>query len=74
MNNNNIVLNIILFIGCLCTIFIILKLCTIINWSWCWVLSPLWIPIIILLMIVSIAFIVAFFEEYKVIHHKGNII
>lgn len=25
------------------TVFIILKLCNVIDWSWVWVLSPLWI-------------------------------
>lgn len=24
--------------------FVILKLCHVINWSWWWVLSPVWIP------------------------------
>lgn len=28
-------------------VFIILKLCGIITWSWLWVLSPIWIPIVI---------------------------
>ena len=32
-------------------IFIVLKLCNLINWSWLWVLSPLWIEIIIILII-----------------------
>ena len=27
--------------------FIILKLCGVITWSWLWVLSPLWISLII---------------------------
>lgn len=35
-------------------VFIVLKLCKVINWSWWWVLSPFWIPLglaIILLLI-----------------------
>ena len=24
--------------------FVVLKLCSVIEWSWWWVLSPLWIP------------------------------
>ena len=28
-------------------IFVVLKLTNYINWSWWWVLSPLWIPILI---------------------------
>lgn len=26
-------------------VFLILKLCGLINWSWWWVLSPLWISV-----------------------------
>lgn len=33
------------FLGLLALLFIGLKLGKIINWSWIWVLSPLWIPI-----------------------------
>ena len=29
----------------LLVVFITLKLCGVISWSWIWVLSPLWIPI-----------------------------
>lgn len=28
------------------TVFIILKLCKVITWSWWWVLSPFWISLI----------------------------
>lgn len=28
----------------LLNVFIVLKLCHVIEWSWLWVLSPLWIP------------------------------
>ena len=31
--------------------FIVLKLCGVINWSWWWVLSPIWIPLAIILII-----------------------
>ena len=31
------------FIGLLTIVFIVLKLTKVINWSWLWVLSPLWI-------------------------------
>jgi hypothetical protein len=31
------------FTGMLTIAFIVLKLCKVINWSWVWVLSPLWI-------------------------------
>lgn len=31
--------------------FVVLKLCKVIDWSWWWVFSPLWIPLAILLVI-----------------------
>ena len=30
------------FLGLLAIVFITLKLCNVINWSWWWVTSPLW--------------------------------
>lgn len=33
--------------GVLLIVFIVLKLCGVITWSWLWVLSPLWISIIL---------------------------
>ena len=38
----------------LLVVFIILKLCHVINWSWCWVLSPLWISFILLIIVAII--------------------
>ncbi len=35
------------FFGLLGIAFIILKLLKVITWSWVWVLSPIWIPTII---------------------------
>lgn len=35
--------------------FIILKLIGVIHWSWLWVLSPIWIPIVFILLLVVIA-------------------
>ena len=32
------------FCEVLLVVFIVLKLCKVINWSWWWVLSPFWIP------------------------------
>lgn len=45
------------FCGLLAIVFIVLKLCHVINWSWIWVLSPIWIPVV-LIMIFSIIMIV----------------
>ena len=36
----------------LTVVFIILKLCNVISWSWLWVLSPLWISLILTVIII----------------------
>jgi len=45
------------FSGLLTIIFITLKLIGKISWSWWWVLSPLWIPWVIILGILLLVFI-----------------
>jgi len=35
------------FLGLLTILFIGLKLTNFIEWSWLWVLSPIWIPIVL---------------------------
>jgi hypothetical protein len=47
------------FSGLLTLVFIVLKLTGFINWSWWWVLSPLWISFSIFLIVVLILMIVA---------------
>lgn len=44
------------FCGLLTIVFIILKLCGVIDWSWWWVTSPLWIPFAVCLVIFAVAF------------------
>ena len=39
--------------------FIVLKLCKVIDWSWLWVLAPLWIPIVLALVIVGVCYWIA---------------
>lgn len=55
------------FGGLLAIAFIILKLCHVIDWSWLWVLSPLWISvgltICIMLVFALIAFVVLMFKK-----------
>lgn len=43
------------FSTALLLIFIVLKLVGVIGWSWWWVLSPLWIPLAIVLILFIIA-------------------
>lgn len=47
------------FGGMLCIVFIVLKLCGVINWSWVWVLSPLWIGFILAVIIIVVAIILS---------------
>ena len=48
-----------LLIGFIPLLLIIFKLTGILNWSWWWVLSPLWIPIAIILLVIIIGLIIA---------------
>jgi hypothetical protein len=32
------------FLSVMALVFIVLKLCKVITWSWWWVLAPLWLP------------------------------
>ena len=43
------------FTGVLTVVFIVLKLCGVITWSWVWVLSPVWITAIIWILFLVIA-------------------
>lgn len=49
------------FAEVLTVIFIVLKLCKVINWSWIWVLSPLWIGFILGALIILITYIFIYF-------------
>ena len=51
------------FCGLLTIVFIVLKLCKIIDWSWCWVLAPLWIPLAITIMFLVISLIIFFWKK-----------
>lgn len=46
------------FVGLLTIVFIVLKLTKVISWSWLWVLSPLWISLVIGLLLIIIYFII----------------
>jgi hypothetical protein len=51
------------FFGWLTLLFIGLKLTGYIEWSWLWVLSPLWIPI--LFLVITLGFFLAAFYPHK---------
>lgn len=47
------------FVGALTILFIGLKLTGFISWSWLWVLSPIWITIAFVLLLLLIALLIA---------------
>lgn len=46
-------------------VFIVLKLCNLIDWSWGWVLSPLWIPLSIVVLVVIIVLFIYFTKSHE---------
>lgn len=51
------------FTGALTILFIGLKLSNVINWSWWWVLAPIWISLLLVLGIMAIIIAIAFIAE-----------
>lgn len=51
------------FCGLLAIAFIVLKLTGFIDWSWLWVLAPLWIPLAIVLVVLLAVLIVVLVKE-----------
>lgn len=51
------------FTGLLTLLFICLKLIGYINWSWWWVLSPIWISAGIVFAVICISIIIAIFTS-----------
>lgn len=47
------------FVGVLTIVFIVLKLLGKINWSWVWVLSPIWISAALVILLLVIFIIIA---------------
>lgn len=62
------------FTGALAILFIALKLMGHIAWSWLWVLSPLWIPwgiaLVIVLAIIGVVLVVKLIEGVEKIPSK----
>ena len=58
MSNNNSAGTGIGFCGLLTLVFIVLKLVGVINWSWIWVLSPIWIPTVLVCIIMIVLIII----------------
>lgn len=51
------------FVGLLTIVFIVLKLTDYIDWSWWWVLSPIWIATTIVVVVLAGVFAVAVWAE-----------
>ena len=51
------------FCGLLTIVFIVLKLCGVISWSWWWVLSPLWISVTVAIVLLVIAAIIICYDD-----------
>lgn len=62
-NNSNGQSHGISFCGLLAIVFITLKLCNVIAWSWWWVLAPLWIGFAIIAVILIVLFAYAAFVK-----------
>ena len=45
--------------GLLTIVFIVLKLCKVISWSWLWVFSPIWFPLALAITFVIVAMIIS---------------
>jgi hypothetical protein len=46
------------FTGLLTIVFITLKLCKVIDWSWVWVLSPIWIMVAAVIVVAIVAILI----------------
>ncbi len=46
------------FCSMLTILFITLKLCNVIGWSWWWVVSPLWLPVVAILVLAFIGLVI----------------
>lgn len=46
------------FCGMLTIAFIVLKLCGVIDWSWVWVVAPIWIPLAFVISVYIICLII----------------
>ncbi len=60
------------FTGLLTIVFIVLKLTNVINWSWLWVLSPVWIEIALVIAIVLIGVGVTYLIIKPIKNRKDN--
>lgn len=53
------------WLGLLQVIFIVLKIVGIVEWSWWWVFSPVWVPIAVVGVILLILFVANWLLERR---------
>ena len=53
------------FFSLLAVLFIGLKICNVISWSWWWVLSPLWIPLLLAILFLIIYVLIRAWLDVK---------
>lgn len=63
MDNKNVSGGGIGFTGLLTIVFIVLKILGKINWSWWWVLSPIWGSFVLAFVIIAITIIITAFKK-----------
>ena len=52
------------FFGLLTVLFVGLKLTNFIDWSWIWVLAPIWIPAVAVIFIIAVFFLVGIIRTF----------
>jgi len=63
--SKNVSVNGISFGGALFLVFLVLKLCHVIDWSWWWVTAPLWIGIPLVAILFVIVTLIIYFADRK---------
>jgi hypothetical protein len=53
------------FVGLLTIVFITLKLTHYIDWSWWWVLSPIWISTLVFVSVVLVGLVIVVIKFYR---------
>jgi hypothetical protein len=53
-------------LGLLGVVFVTLKLCKVIDWSWWWVTAPFWVPAALLVTVLGVVFAVALIHDMVV--------
>ena len=65
MKTNNVSSGGLGFTGALTIAFIVLKLLGKINWPWVWVLSPIWITLLLYILTILITLLVIFIQKKR---------